>query len=267
MNWLSADLRKYSLGGWISLKSRFAYRAELVGPLLTYGLFVGLFALIWSVAYRSQGVLAGYTQFEVTWYFASAELMTFLGGGFYFGLSEEVKNGQIAYTLGRPYNYLLFQLSQNMGPALAQLPVLAPLGFLLCTLAVGPWLPSSILQVSALCLSVILTLSLHFFLQMTLSLAAFWVEETIAFFWIYQKIFLVTGTLMPLEFLPIQAQNILIWTPFPYLSWAPSKLLVHFNPQTALGVLSAQVSWVAIAAAAAGILFRIGVRRTTVQGG
>jgi len=267
MAWSNFDTRKYTLTAWISLKSRFAYRAELAGPLLTYGLFVWIFSLIWSVAYSGRGELAGYSRFEVTWYFAVAELMTFLGGGFFHGLSEEIKSGQIAYTLSRPYSFLWFQFSQNIGPALVQLPVLFPLGYLICTLTVGPWIPINPVQILFLGLSVLLTLALHFFLQACLSLAAFWVEETIAFFWIYQKLFLVTGTLMPLEFLPDWAVRILIWTPLPYLSWATGKMFVHFELRQSLEILGMQILWTCLGALGAFFLFRLGVRRTLMQGG
>lgn len=267
MAWSIFKGEKYVLGGWMNLKNRLAYRAELFSPLLTYGLFVSVFQLIWTAAYAGRAELAGYSRFEVTWYFAMAELAVFLSGGFFQNLSEEVKSGQIAYTLGRPYSFTLFQFSLNLGPALAQLPLLGLLGYGICTLAVGPLGFESAGHLLAVVLSFLLSLILQFALQLSLSLAAFWVEETVAFYWVYQKIFLVTGTLMPLEFLPDSVSRVLVWTPFPYLTWAPAKILVHYTPEGVWPLLGAQAFWVLAASALAAWIFRLGVRRTVIQGG
>lgn len=267
MDAFTARIRKYTLGAKISLKSHWAYRSELLGPLLTYGLFVTVFLFIWSAAYQGRAELAGYSRFQVSWYFAFAELMVFVAGGFFHGLSEEIKSGQIAYTLGRPYSFLGFQLARNVGPTLSQILFLVPLGYLLCFLAVGPWAPVNLFHLGAVVLSAALSLVLQFFIQTSLSLTAFWVEETIAFFWIYQKLYLVAGTLLPLEFLPIGAQGILRWTPIPSLVWAPSRIFVHWEASEALGILLSQGLWTLLAGVLAVVLFRVGVRRTLVQGG
>lgn len=102
-----------------------------------------------------------------------------------------MKSGQVAYLVIRPYDFVGFSYAQGAGKALAAI-----------ALAGG----------------------VQFFLQLAIAMTAFCVEENAAFFWIFQKLVLVVGTLMPLEFLPQAAQRAAWWSPFPAMSYAPARL-------------------------------------------
>jgi ABC-2 type transport system permease protein len=69
-----------------------------------------------------------------------------------------------------------------------------------------------------------------FLLQFTTGLITFWMEET----WILRVIITVissflSGYYYPLDLYPEIMQTILKFTPFPYLSYYPSKLFMHFS--------------------------------------
>ena len=83
---------------------------------------------------------------------------------------------------------------------------------------------------AALWYGLIFCLAVSFFwfnLQYLLGLLAFWLEET----WVLRVIFQIivqffSGSLLPLEFFPKAWVEILIFTPFPYLTHLPVNLFM-----------------------------------------
>ncbi len=260
-------LRKYSTAALVSLRNRLAYPAAFAGSLLTYGLFVFVFSRIWASIYSGRGDIAGYDRAGMVWYFIVAEISVFGFGHFYSTLSEDIKSGQVAYLLARPYGFTAYHFSQTMGNTLGDCLVLAAEGVLLGRLLGGPVPVTSLVQGAALVLSILLAGCLQFFLQFAIAMTAFWLEENAAVYWIYQKLALVIGTFLPLEFLPPAAAAAARWTPFPYLSWAPARIAVAWEPREALGLLAAQAAWTAAAALLCRGVFAAGRGKITVNGG
>ncbi|TFG83091.1 MAG: hypothetical protein E4H20_06280, partial [Spirochaetales bacterium] len=118
-----------------------------------------------------------------------------------------------------------------------------------------------------LVVSLLLAGSLNFFLQFSIAMTAFWLEENEAFFWIYQKLALVVGTLIPIEFLPAVAARAALWTPFPYLSYAPARIAVAFTWAEAGSLVLRQGAWVLAAMILARGIFAAGSRRIALNGG
>lgn len=260
-------LRRYGVSGKIALRNLTAYPAEFFSPVLTYSIFVFVFGRLYAAAVPAGGDLAGYSQRDLVYYFAVAELGVFGLGRLFSTLSEEVKSGQVAYALTRPFDLIRYQCSIMLGPAFAQTAMLAVAGFGLAALSAG--LPAGIdpLQAAALVVSLVLAGVLNFLLQTSLALTAFWFEENQAFFWIYQKFGLIIGTLMPLEFLPDSLSRLAILTPFAYIGYAPARIAVKFDGAESLRLLAGQALWILAAAVLVRLVFAIGRRKIAANGG
>ncbi|MBL8965385.1 MAG: ABC-2 family transporter protein [Spirochaetaceae bacterium] len=273
---LRAVARKYGLIAATGLKSRLAYLANYAGSMLTYGLFVFVFSRIWTAAFlgrapaEGQGgaaTIAGYDRTMAIWYFIVAEISVFGFGRFFWRLADDVKSGQVAYLLARPYSFVGYHWAEAMGPALVDMAVFVAEGILIGLLVAGP--PPLLEPARALAVlgSLLLAGSLQFFLQLSIAMTAFWVEENAAFFWIFQKLALVVGTLLPIEFLPDAARAVAVFTPFPSLSYAPARIAVAATGSEALRLVAAQVLWLAGAVALANLVFRAARGKLAVQGG
>lgn len=116
-------------------------------------------------------------------------------------------------------------------------------------------------------LSILLSLVLVFLCQFVLSMTAFWVEENAAFLWIHQKLTLVLGTFLPLEFFPATWRPWLELTPYGWLCYPPARLAAAYDPNQALRLLSGQTAWVLALSLASSLVFSAGSQRTAVQGG
>jgi len=265
---LRAKARKYALAGQTALRNRWTYPADIVGVVLSYGLFVFVFSNLWTSAYAGKASMAGYDQHALTWYFIMSELVLFsLGNSTFVNLSNDIKTGQVAYTLSRPWALPLTNLSESLSVALGMVLPFGAVGWVVGSLSAGPWVPVSVLQVVCLVLSMLLTLVLQFLCQFLLSLSAFWLEENSAFLWIHQKFALILGTFLPLEFFPADWRPWIEATPYGWLSYPPSRLAVVFDPGQAAFLLAGQVVWIGLISVAVALVFAAGRRRTVVQGG
>jgi len=263
-----AKLRKYLMAGSTAVRNRWTYPADILGLVVNYGLFVFVFSRLWTAAYVGKATLAGYDQHQLTWYFIMSELVLFsLGNSTFLNLSNDIKTGQVAYTLSRPWAFPLTAMSESLACALGLVVPFALVGWVVGSLSAGVWVPVSPLQVGALVLSLLLSLSLQFLCQFGLSLTAFWVEENAAFLWIHQKFALVLGTFLPLEFFPADWRPWIEATPYGWLMYPPSRMAVAFNPGQAAELLAGQVLWIGIVSGVVALVFAAGRRRTVLQGG
>lgn len=255
------------MAGSTALRNRWTYPADIAGLVFSYGLFVFVFSRLWTAAYQDKATLAGYDQHQLTWYFIVSELVLFsMGHSTFTGLSNDIKTGQVAYTLSRPWAFPLTALAENLSCALGLAVPFALVGWAVGSLSAGVWMPVSAWQAAVLCLSLILTLILQFLCQFLLSLTAFWVEENTAFLWIHQKLALVLGTFLPLEFFPAAWRPWVEATPYGWLAYPPSRMAVAFDPAQVPGLVGGQILWIALVSGAVALVYSAG-RRRIVQGG
>jgi ABC-2 type transport system permease protein len=267
MTWFDAKSRKYAEAARVAVRNRLAYPGDLVGELVTYGLFIFVFSRIWVAAFAGKAAIAGYDREMATWYFVFAELVFFATGRNFWTFARDIRDGQVAYALGRPYGFVLYQYAQSMGQACLRTVPFAALGYLIGGISAGPWMPASAEQALALFLAFFLAVSLQFLSQACIALTAFWVEENSAFYWIYSKLALIVGTLMPLEFLPEKLMSAALITPFPYLSYVPARIAVAFEGARSWALIGGQCAWIAALVLVSGAVFARGIRKTSIQGG
>lgn len=264
---LGPKAAKYLACSASALQDKLAYAPDVAGQVISYGIFVFVFINLWAAVFAGKPGIAGYTRGSAVWYFIVAELAAFSQQGNFAAVSDDVKSGAIAYGLGRPYSYVLFQYARSAGEMVLPQILIASLGILMGTLSAGPLPLRGPLHLPAVVLSLFLGSALNFFLQTAISLTAFWVEENSVFFWIYQKFILVIGTLMPIEFLPAGFQGAARLLPFSSVAYAPARLAAAFSPGEAPAILGTQALWVIAAAGLAFFVFSRGVKHVSVQGG
>jgi len=280
MRRLRPSLRKYLVAASTAMSERIAYPGNFAGSMFTYALFVFIFSRVWAGAYAGATEIAGYTMRMAVWYFIIAEIPSFGFGRFFSTLSRDMKSGQVAYLLARPYDFIGYNLAEKLGGSLIEASIILAEGLAVGLVLVG--LPPAVAASSPtgsvpvvleatrlgfLVVSLLLAGALNYFLQMTIAMTAFWLEENEAFYWIFQKLALVVGTLIPIEFLPERAARLAVWTPFPYLSYAPARIMVAFSLTEALTLMARQALWVILALMLAKAVFASGSRRLSVNGG
>lgn len=261
--------QKYSAITQINLQNQLAYVWDALGRSLFVVVILFIMVQLWTVVYggRAAAPIAGLSFQATIWYFLLAEMIELGKFRHDMHISQEVKDGSIAYTLIRPYNYLAYHFFNGLGDTVVKMGLIFLLGAPI-VIWYGGLLPVSLLAATAVGLTVALALLLDFCMASMIGLLAFVTEDTFSFRLIYQKmIFILGGLLIPLDFLPDWLQRIASWLPFSYVTYAPARLLVSFDMALFGRLLLGQLFWIGVMSLLLWRQYRWATDRLTINGG
>jgi ABC-2 type transport system permease protein len=260
-------LRKYAVITRVSLTNAMTYRASILARFCFYTLFIYVFVMLWRSIYQ-EGSVHGYAYAQMVWYLIFTEFVGFsCGTSIFTVMNEDVKSGSIAYLLGRPAHYVLYQFANSLGQVLMNLFCFGILSVALGLIFVGPLPAFRIAGLPPLLISVALSIVINFFFLMLIGLSSFIMEDNSALFFIYQKINFILGMFLPVEFLPAWLQPVAKNLPFSYIYWAPAKMFVDYSPELFRTLVPRQAMWAALFVTLALVFYRISVRSLQVNGG
>jgi len=262
------SFRKYWAIFQITLLNSLAYPGELIGRSLMIIPFMWVFYQLWKITFAASGssVINGLTFPNVLWYLMLTETIELGRPPLARTISENVKDGSIAYLLNKPYDFLLYQLSTVMGETIFRALLNAIFGGIIVFWLVGaPQHPEGMIIALPAILGAWI---LHFCVTAMIGLSAFLVEDVSAFMWIYQKLaFIFGGMLIPLDFYPRWLQGIANALPFSSMTYGPARLFVTPTVELFINVMTLQMVWILVLAVSLTFAYRRGVAYLTVNGG
>jgi ABC-2 type transport system permease protein len=155
------------------------------------------------------------------------------------------------------------RLAAEVGRSTARLAVLLVPGATYAWVVVGP--PPSTAGALLALPALVLAVAANLGLQHALAGSAFWLRDTRATWFLYQKlVFLLGGMLLPLQVLPGVLYGLAMALPFMAMAYAPARLASgHVEPW----LLIVQAGWLVVLVAGAAAVFAAGQRRLQVVGG
>lgn len=263
------DTIKYGSVTLINLQNQLAYIWDTFNRAIFIVLIMFIFTQLWTAVYESQGVeeIAGLTLAHTIWYFLVAEMMELGKVRHDEKISQEVKDGSIAYTLIRPYNYLAYHFFNGLGEVVIKMVLIFLLGLPVVIYYAG--LPQvALAHLPAIMLVAMLAIVIDFLLFSMIGLLAFVTEDISSFRLIYQKlVFILGGLLIPLDFLPAWLQQIARLLPFSLTTYAPAKLFALFEWSQFWQILTLQLIWIGIIGLALFKQYRWATRQLEINGG
>jgi ABC-2 type transport system permease protein len=227
------------------------------------------FAQLWTTTYAAidQQVVAGFSLRDLVWYLVITEIVALSTPRIAQTIDSEVRSGDVAYALARPYSYPAYHLASFWGETLVRLPCNLLVGAAVALLAVGPP-PTSPAAIVATFLLTAGAITLKGILDILVGLSAFWVEDTQPAEWIYAK-FVITigGLLLPLELFPDWLAGIARGLPFASMAYAPARVFVGFDWAVFAPLVVTQLTWLAICWLAVLLVFDRAARRVVAHGG
>ncbi len=260
-------IKKYIFIAKISFQENLAYTLNFFVDTFFFVFIIFVFLKLWETIYQGQEQIAGYTLNQLIWYCIMTEMIAHTIGNVFGRLSNDIKGGGIAYIINKPYNYVLYQLSNSAGQMSIKLCMNAVIGLLIGMLYIGPLQGFNLRYLPFMILSIITGILLNFFLYACIGLTAFWAEENTAYFWIVQKLVFMLGMFIPVEFLPEWLQKVVLFLPFPYVNYGPAKLVVDFSLERFTDIFSVQVTYLVALAGLSFFIFGRGVKKLNVNGG
>lgn len=261
-------------------KYLFIYKSELMSSLqyvfniftsfISFFIMIFIFLNLWTYIYSNPNELInGYSMNQMVWYVIITEIlwMTLGGRKLCNTISNDVRSGNIAYNINKPYSYIGYSLSNHLGSITLRLVIYIILGITLGFIFLGSFPELSILSIISVLITGILSLVLSILLIVIIGLFSFYIEDSGPFYWVYSKFILILGTIFPIEFFPKIVTNILKFSPIFAISYGPAKLFVDFTLKNAIITITVQIIYIIIAYLLCNLVYSKGVKRLNVNGG
>jgi ABC-2 type transport system permease protein len=250
-------------------RQQWVYRGELGIQTISMVVFMGIFMALWITAYGVSGKveLAGYSLAQVVWYLGMAESIALSSSRIFNEIGAAVRAGDLAYTLSRPLSYPFYQVANSLGNSIPRFVINFLTAIVVVSIGIGRFAGSA-QGIAAFLAMAMLALLLDALIAVLIGLAAFWLEEVSPVFLIYQKLlFTVGGMFIPLEMFPGWLRRIVAWMPFQFITYAPPRAFVDFEPGFVVRALAGQVLYVIVLTALVSLVWRVAQRRMVVHGG
>jgi len=266
---MSSQISKYFSISLINVKESLTYIWDIIlGKALFVAIIIFVFANLWKVIFATQGeVIPGFTLPMMVWYLVFGEALITSIGKFVKEVGDDIKSGEIANYLTKPYNYIIYKMSVAFGKALINFLLTILFGGIIAYLMVGG-IKISLVSLPFLLIVAFLAIILNLVIASIISLFAFWIEDASSLSYIYSQItFIFGGMIVPLELYPPLVAKISSILPFSYSAYHASKLALIFSYETFFKVVVVQLLWILFFIGVLFIFYRYIIKKVSVNGG
>ena len=244
------------------------YVSSILFKAITYILIMFILFNLWKYMYAGKENINGFTENQILWYVLITE-------GIWFGLrnkelnseiSDNIKSGNIAYSINKPYNYIVYVIVKNLGDLTIRAFIFLCIILIIGNVFVGN-IDFKLYQIPFVIISLIFSCLVFSFISISVSLLSFWVEDATPFHWIYEKIILVLGTLIPVEMFPGIMKKIVSFLPTYPIMYGPAKNIVDFSLNNFGKIIIVQIIYLLCLITIMNILYKKGVKKLNVNGG
>jgi ABC-2 type transport system permease protein len=253
----------------VTLATQTVYLGEIAVRTVFLATVLYIFVQLWTVTYEAMGrqTVAGFSVAQMIWYLTLTESILISRPRVSREIDQDVRSGDVAYQLIRPYDYVLFRLAAYLGERALRFGSCLAIGTVLALLYVGPieLSPTALLAAG---LVVLIGTVVDFLGAVAIGLCAFWVEDTQPLQLLYDRaIMLLGGLLLPLELFPDWIAPILAALPFQLILYAPARIAVTGDLSNLAPILVQLGVTLALTLALARGVFALATRRLHANGG
>lgn len=253
----------------IGARSNYAYKNETFGRIFFLTTMIFIFSRLWKVTYAQMNAttLGGLRMEEMLAYFVLAEAIILSRPNVNQVVDEEVRNGQLALYLIRPFPYPLYRLSTTFGERIPRFLMVLVIGGLLLKFLVGEF-PLTFFGAALMVAVVPLAFAVDYFACFLIGTLAFWCEDTTGIFLIYSRLVMILGgMLIPIELFPTAWQPILHALPFASMVYGPAHLALRPDWNAFGGLVLSQTVALLTVMAALAFVYKFALERVSAQGG
>lgn len=264
-------IRAYLEFSRIAFKRKAAYRFDVWTQVLANLLFLFMWLFIWQGLYKGRLEVGGVSFHTMLSYVLVSQMLQGLhsAGTPLWEIQEQVRTGNIALEMIRPYHYPSRLLFSDLGSMLFYfLTAILPL-YLVLIFIFQPITPQALLTWLVFLLSALLGYLIRYNLVLIFGLFSFWLIETGGVEDIfYFSISLFSGSLVPLWFFPSWLGKLAKLLPFPGIYFIPNSIFVgDLRGSDIVPALFLQLSWVVITYLLMIFVWKKATRKIVIQGG
>ncbi|MBU0569750.1 ABC-2 family transporter protein, partial [Patescibacteria group bacterium] len=184
----------------------------------------------WDVAFSDSGrILFGYDRAKIlTYVFGLIIVKAFVLSAKSADVAGEIAGGGLSNYLIKPVNYFKYWLTRDISSKALNISfALGESALLFLVLKPPFFIQTNFLSLLMFTISIILAMFIFFVLLFITSSIPFWVPEAawgVHFLITVVAVEFLSGALFPLDVLPLSLQNVLNYTPFPYMIFFPLQI-------------------------------------------
>ncbi len=205
-----------------------AYKLEYYTGLANAFLYIFIFTSVWrTVANESPGSLGIWTGDTLVNYAILSTLIKVSYGRNEYLLINKIKSGDIAYDILKPYSIPLMYIADSFGVSVFQIFARAIPLLIFSILFFGVVPQVSLLTFLQFMPVYIFSFFLFLSFGFLISSLAFFFTEVFSFMILYSALVtLLSGAVIPITMFPEKFLSMISWTPFPYLYYYPTGVLL-----------------------------------------
>ena len=262
--------KKYRSLGKVALQDALAYRAALFVYMISTFLFMVATFYLWQAIFAGRGTLADYSWPQMRAYLLIAFLSNALVSTFTEGnIAYRILDGSLAMDLLKPLDFQQARLAETLGATVFEGGLSVILLAIALVLFAGGAAPPTAPMTTFFAISLLLSLLVKFNIVYLAGLLCFWTTSATGVQWTRTAIAnFFSGALVPLALFPHWLERITLLLPFQAMVYTPTAIyLGRVDQGGALRLLGLQLFWIVALWFAAKLVWNVGVRRVTIQGG
>jgi len=219
-------MKKYLAVLTVTIKEYFVYRLNFILWRFRVVLNILLPLFLWSAVFDKSAIVGGYNISQFISYLVYGNLIgTFVFGTRTFDISSDINDGKIINALLKPVSFFSYSFAKELADksvniffAFIEMYIIVSV----FNLNIIP--PKNLFFFVPIFINSVL---ISYFINLTLSFLGFWTTEIWPIRFIYVMLLsFIAGNYFPLDILPDSLYNFIMLTPFPYMFYLPSKLLI-----------------------------------------
>lgn len=250
-------------------QDKMAYRLDFFMGIVNTAITILVYLCIYRALYGNAADVDGISYSMVATNFV---ITLGLSNAFHYNemfLQDKIRDGSITNEFLKPVSFILRLLSENIGEGAFKIifHFLPALGITILYTKLCP--PESVLGLFAMFLSVVLGYLILWLISFIIQTWSFWLFSVWGIITI-KNVFvsILSGSLLPLWFMPKALRGIISVTPFESIYFTPVRIyLGELGGMEILWALAVQIMWIAVLGLIANVFWKKGVKKLVVQGG
>lgn len=253
-----------------SFQRSIAYKLEYYVSLANAFLYIFIFTSVWkTVARENSSSLGTWTEDSLIQYAILSTLIKVSYGRNESLLTTKIKSGDIAYDLLKPYHLFMMYVSDSLGVSIFQLLARAFPLLVFSFFFFGTFPHMKLVTFGKFFICYVFSYLIYLCFGFALSCLAFFFTEVFSFMILYSALVtLLSGSVIPVNIFPNWIQEIVSWTPFPYLYFYPTAVLlnspINFSFEKLISMYIFQVSSLGVLTY---FIYFLGIRKVEFAGG
>ena len=263
-------MRKYMVIFKANFMSNLQYISNMLLNSLGFIIHIFIFFQVWNYIYDDPTQLInGYNKSQMVWYIIITEIIicSITGRRLVVEISKEIRSGNIAYNINKPYSYVGYVIFNTLGETIIRGFAYIIIGLLMGVVLIGNIPQLNIAELLIIVLSMFFAVLIHLLMLLFIGLLSFIMEDSSPLYWLYSKMQIILGIVFPVEFFPGVLQSIIKVSPVYAICYGPAKLFINFEIYTAVSVIIAQIIYIFIGLFLCELIYKKGVRKLNVNGG